>query len=331
MRNGLFRVAVASSTLIIVASGLIAATTVSSVAATPSYLNAAADAYVSAGADADTNYGTASSLTVRAPSADKPEAVAYVKFSVTGLSAAPSAVQLQLYSYAQSATGVQVYTAGSDWTESAVTWNTRPVAGGTMVANLAGLTLNAYATADVSSVITGNGTYTFAITTTSTLSKQLASREVAADPPRLLITPADATASATPSATTTSPSASPPASASPSASPSPTTSGTPATYTFKATADSYGRSDDPSSTHGSEYVVGTEAGSPATPTLNAYVRFNVTGVTGTITSATLQLYSYATSGLGVLVSRTTPDWTEAALTYANAPAVGAQVGAGPNI
>ena len=330
MRNALFRVAVASSTLIIVASGLIAATTVSSAAATPTIVNAAADAYVSADA-ADTNYGTAASLTVRAPSADKPEAIAYVKFSVTGLSAAPSAVQLQLYSYAQSSTGVQVYTAGSDWTESAVTWNTRPVPGGTMVANVAGLTLNAYATADVSSVITGNGTYTFAITTTSTLSKQLASREVAADPPRLLLTPADATASATPSATTTSPSAPPSATASPSASPSPTTSGTPTTYTFKATADSYGRSDDPSSTHGAEYVVGTEAGSPTTPTLNAYVRFNVTGVTGTITSATLQLYSYATSALGVLVSRTTPDWTEAALTYANAPAVGAQVGAGPNI
>jgi len=174
MRNGIFRVAVASSALIIVASGLIAATTVSSAAVTPTYLNAAADAYVSADA-ADTNYGTATSLTVRAPSADKPGAVAYVKFSVTGLSAAPSAVQLQLYSYAQSATGVQLYTAGSDWTESAVTWNTRPVPGGTMVANVAGLTLNAYATADVSSVITGNGSYTFAITTTSTLSFGLTS------------------------------------------------------------------------------------------------------------------------------------------------------------
>ncbi|WP_433305280.1 DUF7594 domain-containing protein [Actinoplanes sp. CA-030573] len=336
MRNGIFRVAVVSSALIIVASGVIAATTVSSAAVTPTYVNATADAYVSADTP-DTNYGTATSLTVRAPSADKAEAVAYVKFSVTGLSAAPSAVQLQLYSYAQSSTGVQLYTAGSDWTEPAVTWNTRPVPGGTMVANMAGLTLNAYATADVSSVITGNGTYTFAITTTSTLSKQLASREVTADPPRLLVTAADATTPPTPSATTTSPSASPSASpspsvsASPSASPSPTTSGTPTTYTFKATADSYVRSDDPSSTPGSEFVLGTEAGSPTTPTLNAYVRFNVTGVTGTITSATLQLYSYATSALGVLVSRTTPDWTEAALTYASAPAVGAQVGAGPNI
>jgi len=62
MRNGLFRVAVASSSLIIVASGLIAATTVSSAAVTPTYVNAAADAYVSADA-ADTNYGTATSLT----------------------------------------------------------------------------------------------------------------------------------------------------------------------------------------------------------------------------------------------------------------------------
>ena len=430
MTTRLFRVAAVSSTLVLFASALVAATTVSSAAATPITLNASADAYVSGDAP-DTNYGTATSLTVRAPSSTKPEAVGYVKFAVTGLTRAPSAVQLQLYSYAQSATGVQVYTAGSDWTESAVTWNTRPSPGTTMVANMANLVVGAYATADVSAVVTGNGTYTFAITTTSTLSKQLASREVAADPPRLLIststpdtvtatsgsgqsapvsaayaqplaatvtdgsgtpvanvpvtftapasgasatfaggaaavsvstdasgvatTPAltaNATAGAfqvtattansdtpatfsltngsdTTASPSTPPSTSDTTSASPVPSPSPTSTTT--TYTFKATADSYGRSDDPTSTHGSEYVVGTEAGSSSTPTLNAYVRFNVTGVTGTVTAANLQLYSYATSALGVRVSKTTSDWTEAGLTYATAPAIGAQAGAGPNI
>jgi len=442
MNNRLFRVAAVSSTLVVFASALVAATSVSSAAATPVTVNASADSYVSADTP-DTNYGTATSVTVRAPSSTKAEAIAFVKFAVTGLTRAPSAVQLQLYSYAQSATGVQVYTAGSDWTESAVTWNTMPAPGTTLAANMANLVLNAYATADVSSVVTGNGTYTFAITTTSTLSKQLASREVSADPPRLLITTstpdtvtatsgsaqsapvstayaqplvatvtdgsgapvagvpvtftapssgasatfaggaaavsvstdasgvattptltANATTgafqvtastanSSTPasytltngSAATTSPSASPSASTSTSASPSPSTStstsaspspspsstGTTTTYTFKATADSYVRSDDTASTHGSEYVLGTEAGSSSTPTLNAYVRFNVTGVTGTVTSANLQLYSFATSALGVLVDKTTSDWTEAGLTYANAPAIGAQVGAGPNI
>src|SRR4051794_5365911 len=88
----------------------------SSSAATPITVTASADAYVESDLP-DTNFGTATELGVRAPS-DKPELISYVRFSVQGLTAPPAGVRLQLYSYAQSATGLQVWTSTSDWTET---------------------------------------------------------------------------------------------------------------------------------------------------------------------------------------------------------------------
>ncbi len=462
------RLGLLTAGLAVVASSIVTLGVVSSAAAAQVTVNASADSYIQSD-QPDTNFGTLTQVTVRAL-ADKPACIAYIKFVVSGLSAAPAGVQLRLYSYAQSATGVQVYSAASNWTETGLTWNTAPAPGATMVANMSGLAINAYATADVSSVVTGNGTYTFAISTTSTLGKQLASREVSADPPQLVINTAGSTTIATsagsgqstpvnsafaaplvakvadgtgsavsgvqvtftapasgasatfpggvtavsvatdanglatapvltangttggysvtastdgvstpasfaltngsaaspspspsaspshsPSASpstspsqSASPSTSPSASASPSVSVSPSasvspsvsvspspssspTGGTPTTATFKANADSYVRSDQADTNFGTEYTLGSEAGSATTPTITTYLKFTVTGVTGTITSVTLQLYSYATSSLGVVVSATATGWTETGITYNNAPAVGAAVGNGPNI
>jgi len=183
----LLRAAVFSATAVLLASGLTTmAVVTSSAAATPVTVVASADSYCRRRPAGTTNFGTATQITVRAPST-KPAAVAYLTFNVSGLTRPPAGVQLQLYSYAQTATGVQVFTAASTWTETSLTWNTAPAESTTMVANMPNLTVNAYAAADVSSVVTGNGTYTFVIDTTSTLSKQFASREVAANPPGLLI------------------------------------------------------------------------------------------------------------------------------------------------
>ncbi|WP_426503119.1 DUF7594 domain-containing protein [Dactylosporangium sp. McL0621] len=429
-----YRRALRALILATVAAVLVGAWVAVSDAAGPVTVKAAADATVVSD-QPDLNQGGATDLTVRSASTDKPTATAYVKFTVSGLTGAPAGVQLQLYSYAQSSTGVQVWTAASDWTESAITWNTAPPAGTTMVANMSNLALDTYATADVSSVVTGNGTYTFAITTTSTVSKKFASREVAANPPQLVIntgnpptvaavsgsgqTAAPGAAFAAPlvasvtdgsgapvpnipvtftapstgasatftggasavsittdatgrvtspaltanavagaytvtaaamgaaapasftlangSTTTPSPSASSPSPASssspasPSPSPSPTPTGTVTTYTFKAVADASVRADQPDTNFGADYVLNTSATSATTPQINSYLRFSVSGLSGTITSATLQLYSFSTSTLGLKVLTVPAPWAESTLTYTNAPAMGAEVGAGPNI
>ena len=387
----------------------------------PQHVSAASLTTVVAGADAtvtsdtpDTNDGTDTALTVRATADPKPEADVYIKFTVSGLTAPPAGASLQIYSNAVSGTGVQLWTAASNWTETGITYDNAPARGSTMVADMPDLTASTWATADVSTVVTGNGTYTFVLTTTSTVSKKFASREVAATPPKLVLNTASAAATVTPasgsgqttpvatafasplaatvkdsggaavanvpvtftapasgasatfaggasaitvntdaSGTATSPavtanatagtyavtaastgatpasftltngsgSTTPPTST-PSSSPTATatitaTGGTPSTV--NAAADATVEADTPDTNDGKDTALTVRATADPKPEEDAYLKFTVTGLTGPPTSASLQIYSNATSATGVQVWTAGNDWTETGITYNNAP------------
>ena len=96
------------------------------------------------------------------------------------------------------------------------------------------------------------------------------------------------------------------------------------TTTVTASADSYVRSDVPSANYGSA----TSVQADASPVTNGYLKFQVTGLTGRVTNATVRLFSRST-GTTVLRLWSVADtsWTEGGLTYANAPAIGASAGA----
>jgi acid phosphatase type 7 len=86
---------------------------------------------------------------------------------------------------------------------------------------------------------------------------------------------------------------------------------------FTPTDDTFAHSEYPSTTHGSlaEFRV------DGSPVLNGYLRFDVSGLTGPVTRATLKLYSRTSHSDGFEVrSVSSSGWTEATLTYANAPA-----------
>lgn len=397
-----------------------------------------ADAYVRSD-QPDANFGAKYVLDAQAGSATSPTQVSYIQFVVNGLTATPGSVQLQVYSYATSATGLQVWSAANTWSETAISYNTAPPLSQTMVGAIPTISTNAWATLDVSNVVTGNGTYTFAITTTSTANKQLASRESSASSPALIIqtsTPPTISASSgsgqaaevgtafaqplaatvrdgagagvpnaevtfsaptsgpsgafaggasavsvmtdasgvataptftandqagsysvtatttgvtspatftlsngaatspptTSPASTTSSSPSDSTSTSPPSTTSATTSGAPQTTTsFSLTADSYVRSDQPDTNFGAKYNLAAEAGSASTPTITSYVTVSIQGLSGTINSATLQLYSYSTSPLGINVWSTANGWSETGITYNNAPALGAAAGSAGSI
>jgi acid phosphatase type 7 len=321
----------------------------------------------------DTNYGTTTSLAARGPAATSPQQRSYIKVTVSGLSGPPASARLDLYSYAVSATGIQVSTAGNDWTETGITWNTAPAVG-SLVATVGPLTSNTTASADVSSVVTGNGTYTFAITTTSTTGKTYASREAAGHPPTLVLdTSAPPLAASAPGTTsgTTSGTATTTASGTTAAATTGTattgtattgtattgtattgtattgTATTPATgsatgtlaaaaaattATFAPSADGYVESDTPTTAYGTGYQLNAQAPSASgTPEERAYLTFTVKGLTGTVTSAKLTLYTYSTWANGVTVSSAGSGWTESSLTWATAPAVGAAAGTAKNL
>jgi acid phosphatase type 7 len=146
----------------------------------------AADAYVDS-ANAGTNSGTSTSL--RADGS--PVVLSYFKFSVSGLSGAPSQAILRLWANSIQSTGVDVHhVADSTWGETTITYNTMP-AYDTAITGSSGpiKTSGTWYSINVTSLISGNGTFSMTFTTTNSTNVSFASRETGANAPQLVITP----------------------------------------------------------------------------------------------------------------------------------------------
>jgi hypothetical protein len=141
----------------------------------------AADATVRS-AQPSTNFGTATTLTVDG----SPVVNAYLKFDVTGLAGPPFKVLLRVFTSNSSSTGITAASVTTDWTETGITFANAPPPGPTL-GGTGAITAGTYASIDVTSAVTGDGTYGFALSTTSSSAKTLASRE-GANPPQLVIT-----------------------------------------------------------------------------------------------------------------------------------------------
>lgn len=96
------------------------------------------------------------------------------------------------------------------------------------------------------------------------------------------------------------------------------------TFTIAPAADAYVNAGSPTSNYGSATALRADA----SPDLHSYLRFDVQGLSGTVTKATLRVYANSSSSLGCLAHRVDDNtWDEAALNYNNAPAVGNALGA----
>jgi len=96
--------------------------------------------------------------------------------------------------------------------------------------------------------------------------------------------------------------------------------------TFNPIADSYVDSSVPSTNYGSTVKLRVDT----SPTVNSYLRFNVTGVSGSVTGVTLKIYATSALSAGFEVHALGDDsWVESAITSANAPAAGALLATSP--
>jgi hypothetical protein len=95
------------------------------------------------------------------------------------------------------------------------------------------------------------------------------------------------------------------------------------TFRFLPSADAYVSQAKPNYNFGGSPTLRTRA----FPNLrHSYLRFDVAGLAGTVTSATLRLYGESTSSVGYSVrSVANAEWTENRITFANAPTPGAVV------
>jgi hypothetical protein len=97
----------------------------------------------------------------------------------------------------------------------------------------------------------------------------------------------------------------------------------PGSLTFTAVADAYVRATSPNMNYGSLTMLRADA----SPDVHSYLRFNVQGLTGPVTRATLRIFANSASSTGFDARRVDDStWLESTITYNNAPPVGSILG-----
>jgi hypothetical protein len=136
-----------------------------------------------------TNYGTATTIGTDF-STGTANIESFLQFTVSGVSpGAVASAKLRLTSTSDgTADGPAVYTTGTSWTESAVNWNTRPAPTSAATDDKGAIPANTTVEYDVTPFVTGNGTYSFRLATTSTDGVYFNSREAASLRPELVVT-----------------------------------------------------------------------------------------------------------------------------------------------
>jgi PKD repeat protein len=140
------------------------------------------DAYVNSDA-ATTNYGAVNNLRVRDSTKDL---YSYLRFTVSGAGSVAGA-KLRLWVTDASADGGSLFlVANNSWSESSITWNTKPAASGAALASVGPVSVGSWAEFDVSSVVTGDGTYSFVLINASNDLVRFSSSE-GSEPPQLVL------------------------------------------------------------------------------------------------------------------------------------------------
>jgi parallel beta-helix repeat protein len=143
-----------------------------------------ADSYVRE-TSVNSNYGTSVQLWMDGDTGASYET--YLKFSVSGIAGTIQSATLRVYSTSSTVDGPTVYATTNDWTETGVTWNTRPARTSSELDDKAAIATGVWVEYNVTTVITGDGTYSFALVSTSTDAVSFSARE-GSQPPQLVLT-----------------------------------------------------------------------------------------------------------------------------------------------
>ncbi|WP_233153310.1 DNRLRE domain-containing protein, partial [Kineosporia sp. R_H_3] len=136
---------------------------------------------------ATTNYGTATSVRLRAGTTASPgDYRTYLRFSVSGIASTVTSAKLRLFVTDASAVGGSVFRTTGAWTETGLTWSTQPATSGAALSTAGRTTVGQWVELDVTSAVTANGTLDLGLTTSSTDSGIFSSRE-GANPPQLVV------------------------------------------------------------------------------------------------------------------------------------------------
>src|SRR5258706_16332400 len=137
-------------------------------------------------ANPNTNYGNLTTILV--DGATDPNVDGYLRFTVSGVSGPVQSAKLRLYDATNASTnGPAVYGTSNSWTETGITWNTRPARTSAAVDNAGQIALQTWVEYNVTTLVTGNGTYSFDLGADSTDGTTFLTRE-GSNPPQLMLT-----------------------------------------------------------------------------------------------------------------------------------------------
>jgi len=141
-----------------------------------------ADATIKKGSP-NKNFGSAK-LSVKSPGVRF-----LIKFTVSGVGTRTvTGAKLRLWNVDPSNGGGDFHVSDTSWGENTVTWNTPPAYYSETVTSLGSVAQNAWAEADLSTVISGDGTYSFCVTSSSTDVASYTSKEgTSAHRPQLVL------------------------------------------------------------------------------------------------------------------------------------------------
>jgi hypothetical protein len=142
-----------------------------------------ADTYVNA-ASPTTIYGISTALRTDA----SPDVHSYLRFSVSGLGGKTiSRARLLIFANSSGNPGIKALAvADNSWSEAATNYNNAPALGSLLATSPAVVT-GTWITLDVTTYITGEGSFNFGVASDNTTAISLASRESGANAPQLIL------------------------------------------------------------------------------------------------------------------------------------------------
>ena len=141
----------------------------------------------------DTNDGTLTRLDV-----DNPGEESYIRFVVSGVTGTVQSARLRLYVKNGSSNGPSIYGTDNSWTETGITWNNRPAPTTGVIDNVDVMLAGFWTEYDLTTQITGDGTYSFVFLPDSSNGVRFESREGSSPPELVLTFTAGPTATPTP-------------------------------------------------------------------------------------------------------------------------------------
>ncbi len=141
------------------------------------------DTYTAAGSG-NSNFGTGTNIFADTSPAQR----GYLKFVATGITGTVKSAVVRLWVTDSTPNAPQLATTSSAWTESTLTWNNQPAAG-TVVGDLGSVSKNTFVEYPVTTVVNGDGTYSFVLVAQSSNGLGVASREATvSNRPQLVVT-----------------------------------------------------------------------------------------------------------------------------------------------